>query len=66
MHYVAMMVVVAGISLYTSGGNAQFRQGYEAVTEGEFGKALGLMASGIRRALREADPEHRDFDPRAG
>jgi len=52
-----MMVIVAGISLYGSGAADHFKESYEAATAGEFGRAVGLMTAGIRRALREADPD---------
>ena len=62
MHYIAMMVVVAAISLYGSGASSHFKHSYSAAVSGEFGEAVGHAATGIRHALREADPAH---DPRA-
>lgn len=55
VHYIAMMVFVAGISLYGSGGAKDLRLSYQAATAGEFGEAIGFVTAGLRRALREAD-----------
>ena len=56
MHYLAMMVVVAAISLYGSGAAGDFKRSYNAAASGELGEAIGHAATGVRRALREADP----------
>ena len=56
MHYLAMMVVVAAISLYGSGAAGDFKRSYNAAASGEFGEAIGHATTGVRRALREADP----------
>ena len=55
MHYVAMMVVVACISLYGTSGADDFKRSYDAAISGEIGDAIGYATAGIRRSLREAD-----------
>ena len=55
MHYVAMMVVVAGISLYGTSGTDDFKRSYNAALSGDVGDAFGYATAGLRRSLREAD-----------
>ena len=56
VHYVAMMIVVAAISLYGSGAAGDFKRSYEAAASGELGDAVGYATAGVRRAFRDADP----------
>jgi hypothetical protein len=55
VHYVAMMVIVAGISLYGTSGTDDFKRSYDAALSGEIGDAISYATAGIRRSLREAD-----------
>lgn len=52
MHYVAMMVVAAGLSLGMTG---KFDTAYEAASRGELGVAVVELASSVHRAFEEQD-----------
>lgn len=55
MHYAAMMVIAAVISIGLGSNSDAFDKSYEAAVAGEYGTALTEFGTAMRQVIREAD-----------
>ncbi len=56
MHYVAMMFLVAAMSVAFGGHSAEFSKAASAVGAGEFGRALSHVAVAVDKTIQDAEP----------
>ena len=61
MHYAAMMVIAALISIGLGSNQGTFDKSYDAMAAGEYGAALDEFGTAVRQVIRDADVHHRPY-----
>ncbi len=63
MHYAAMMVIAALISIGLGSHSGAFDKSYDAMVAGEYGMALDEFGTAVRQVIRDADVHNHHYRP---